>query len=73
MALHVNFPRLAAVCSSLPDPVVILQLGLANMSRPSLASRPRRRAYIDKAEGFIGLHLMAEAPLETSVDLRHQY
>jgi hypothetical protein len=46
---------LAAVCSSLPDPVVILQLGPANMSPPSLASRPRRRAYIDKAEGFVGL------------------
>jgi hypothetical protein len=25
------------------------------MSPPSLASRPRRRAYIDKAEGFVGL------------------
>jgi hypothetical protein len=35
--------------------VVILQFGAADMSRPSLASRPRRRAYIDKAEGFVGL------------------
>jgi hypothetical protein len=51
---------LAAICSSLPDPVVILQLGAADMSRPSLASRPRRRAYIDKAEGFVGRRRMKD-------------